>query len=72
MNQPRTILEIIDKLEEQKRLFEALLAGGRGLPRDVLQNLVTAIVSANDRTQVLLDAVVRHDAVLAAPRPRQG
>jgi hypothetical protein len=66
MNQPKTIRAIIENLEEQRRLFEALLAGGRGLPRDALQNLVTAIMSANDRTQTLLDAVVRHDAVLAA------
>jgi hypothetical protein len=66
MNQPKTILEIIENLEEQKRLFEVLLAGGRGLSRDALQNLVTTIIAANDRTQALLDAVVRHDAVLAA------
>ena len=66
MSQPKTILDIIENLEEQKRLFEILLAGGRGLSRDVLQKLLATIMSANDRTQVLLDSVVRHDAVLAA------
>jgi len=66
MSQPKTILDIIENLEEQKRLFEILLAGGRGLSRDVLQKLLATIMSANDRTQVLLDSVVQHDAVLAA------
>ena len=66
MSQPKTILDIIENLEEQKRLFEILLAGGRGLSRDVLQKLLTTIMSANDRAQVLLDSVVRHDAVLDA------
>ncbi len=66
MSQPKTIRDIIENLEEQKRLFEILLAGGRGLSREVFQGLLTTIMSANDRTQVLLDSVVRHDAVLAA------
>jgi hypothetical protein len=66
MSQPKTILDIIENLEEQKRLFEILLAGGRGLSREALQKLLTTIVSANDRTQELLDSVVRHDTVLAA------
>jgi hypothetical protein len=66
MSQPKTIQDIIENLEEQKRLFEILLAGGRGLSRDALQKLLTTIMAANDRTQVLLDTVVRHDAVLAA------
>jgi hypothetical protein len=66
MSQPKTILDIIESLEEQKRLFEILLAGGRGLSRDVLQKLLATIMSANDRTQILLDSVVRHDAVPAA------
>ena len=67
MSQPKTILDIIENLEEQKRLFEILLAGGRGLSRDVLQKLLTTIMAANDRAQVLLDSVVRHDdAVLDA------
>ncbi len=66
MSQPKTIRDIIENLEEQKRLFEILLAGGRGLSRDVFQKLLTTIISANDRTQVLLDTVARHEAVLAA------
>ena len=66
MSQPKTIRDIIENLEEQKRLFEILLAGGRGLSRDVFQKLLTTIISANDRTQVLLDTVTRRDAVLAA------
>ncbi len=66
MSQPKTIRDIIENLEEQKRLFEILLAGGRGLSRDVFQKLLTTIISANDRTQVLLDTVTRHEAVLAA------
>jgi hypothetical protein len=66
MSQPKTIRDIIENLEEQKRLFEILLAGGRGLSRDAFQGLLTTIMSASDRTQVLLDSVVRHDAVLAA------
>jgi len=66
MSQPKTIRDIIENLEEQTRLFEILLAGGRGLSREVFQGLLTTIISANDRTQVLLDSVVRHDAVLAA------
>jgi hypothetical protein len=65
MSQPKTIRDIIENLEEQKRLFEILLAGGRGLSRDAFQKLLTTIMSANDRTQVLLDTVMRHDAVLA-------
>jgi hypothetical protein len=65
MSQPKTILDIIENLEEQKRLFEILLAGGRGLSRDVFQKLLTTIILANDRTQVLLDTVMQHDAVLA-------
>jgi hypothetical protein len=65
MSQPKTILDIIENLEGQKRLFEILLAGGRGLSRDAFQKLLTTIISANDRTQALLDTVVRHDAVLA-------
>ena len=65
MSQPQTIRAIIENLDEQRRLCEVLLAGGRGLPEHVLRQILSAIVSANDRTQVMLDSMTGHDALHA-------
>jgi hypothetical protein len=63
MSQPQTIRDIIENLQEQRRLYEMSLAGGRGLPEEVFKKLLAAMISANDRTQILLDTMIRHDAV---------
>lgn len=63
MSQPQTIRDIIENLQEQRRLYEVLLAGGRGLPEEVFKKLLATMISANDRTQILLDTIIRHDAV---------
>jgi hypothetical protein len=68
MSQPQTIRDIIENLEEQRRLYEVLLAGGRGLPEEVFKKLLATMISANDRTQILLDTMTRHDAVRAADK----
>jgi hypothetical protein len=65
MSQPQTIRAIIENLDEQRRLCEVLLAGGRGLPERVFEQLISAIVSVNDRTQVKLDSMTRHGALHA-------
>lgn len=62
MSQPQTIRAIIENLDEQRRLCEVLLAGGRGLPEHVFKKLLSTIVSANDHAQILLDTMIRHDA----------
>jgi hypothetical protein len=64
MSQPQTICDIIENLEEQKRLLEILLQ--EGISAEVLRKLSAMIVSVNDRTQILLDTVVGHGAVRAA------
>jgi len=65
MSPSKTIRDIIETLEEQHRLYEILLAGGRCLPEDLFKEL-SAIVCANDRMQILLDAILRNDAALAS------
>jgi hypothetical protein len=64
MSQPRTICGIIENFEEQKRLLEILLQ--EGISAEVLCKLSAMRVSANDRTQILLDMVVGHGAMRAA------
>ena len=68
MSQPQTIRDIIENLQEQRRLYEVLLAGGRGLPEEVFKKLLATMISANDRTQILLDTMMRHDAVRAVDK----
>ena len=63
MRQRQAIRAIIENLDEQRRLSEILLAGGRGLSEHVFKQLLTTIVSANDRARILLDSMVRHEAV---------
>jgi hypothetical protein len=65
MSQSRAILDIIENLEEQLRLYEVLLAGSRCLSEDLFKELL-AIVCANDRMQMLLNAMRRHDAALGS------
>ena len=64
ISQPQTICDIIENLEEQKRLLEILLQ--ERISAEVLRKLSAMIVSANDRTQILPDTVVGHGAVRAA------
>jgi hypothetical protein len=59
----QAIRAIIENLDEQRRLCEILLAGGLGLSEHVFKQLLTTIVSANDRAQILLDSMVRREAV---------
>jgi hypothetical protein len=68
MSQRQTIRDIIENLEEQRRLYEVLLAGGRGLPEEVFKKLLLTMISANDRTQILLDTMMRHDPVRAVDK----
>jgi hypothetical protein len=63
MSQPQAIRAIIENLDEQRRLCEIVLVGGRGLSEHVFKQLLTTIVSANDRAQILLDSLVRHETV---------
>jgi len=60
MSPSKTIREIIENLEEQQRLYEVLIAGGRRLSEDLFKEL-SAIVCANDRMQILLDIMLRDD-----------
>jgi hypothetical protein len=62
MSQSKAIRDIIETLEEQRRLYEVLIAGSHCLSEDLFNELL-AIVSANDRMQILLDSMLRHDAV---------
>jgi hypothetical protein len=63
MSPSKTIREVIETLEEQERLYEVLLAGNRSLSEDLFKEL-SAIVCANDRMQILLDAMLRKDVAL--------
>jgi hypothetical protein len=62
MSQSKAIRDIIETLAEQRRLYEVLMAGSRCLSEDLFKELL-AIVSANNRMQILLDSMLRCDVV---------